>query len=527
MSKQPEKYAVIYCRVSSKKQKKMGHGLDSQELRCRQHAETMGVAVEAVFPDDITGGGDFMKRPGMVALLSYLDAQPDKRYVVIFDDLKRFARDTEFHLKLRRAFKLRNARIECLNFKFEDTPEGKFIETVLAAQGELEREQNGRQVVQKMQARLFAGYWCFRPAIGYKYDRVDGHGKLLVRDEPLASVVTEALEGYASSRFDGVVEVKRFLESQPAFPKEPDGSVHFQRVNDLLIRPIYGGYIDVPEWNISMQLGKHEPLVTARTWHRIQERLKGFAKAPMRKDISEDFPLRGFVACGCCGEPLTAAWSKGRSALYPYYLCDTKGCVEYRKSIRRDRIEGEFAQLLEGMVPSRDLFLMVYEMLSDLWERKLAQINQAGESALRAARDIDRKIEQLMDRIMATDSETLISAYENQVKKLEAEKRFLADNPLKLDKPKAGFKQTYRTAMAFLANPCKLWASEHIADKRLVLRLAFSTHLRYFKNEGYRTGENTLPFKALMAVSEGKKDLVELSGIEPLTSCMPCKRSPS
>ena len=32
-----------------------------------------------------------MKRPGMVALLSYLDAQPDQNYVVIFDDLKRFA----------------------------------------------------------------------------------------------------------------------------------------------------------------------------------------------------------------------------------------------------------------------------------------------------------------------------------------------------------------------------------------------------------------------------------------------------
>jgi hypothetical protein len=32
-----------------------------------------------------------------------------------------------------------NATVECLNFKFEDTPEGKFIETIIAAQGELER----------------------------------------------------------------------------------------------------------------------------------------------------------------------------------------------------------------------------------------------------------------------------------------------------------------------------------------------------------------------------------------------------
>jgi len=78
-----------------------------------------------VFPDDISGGGDFMKRPGMVALLAYLSAQTSKKYVVIFDDLKRFARDTEFHIKLRRELHNRNATVECLNFKFEDTPEGK------------------------------------------------------------------------------------------------------------------------------------------------------------------------------------------------------------------------------------------------------------------------------------------------------------------------------------------------------------------------------------------------------------------
>ena len=201
-----------------------------------------GYRVEAVFPDDVSGGGDFMKRPGMVALLSYLDAQKsgqdaDEGYVVIFDDLKRFARDTEFHLKLRKAFQARDARVECLNFKFEDTPEGKFIETILAAQGALEREQNGRQVVQKMRARLQGGYWVFKAPVGYRYDKHPIHGKLLVRDEPMATQITEALEGYASGRFDSQAEVKRFLESQPEFPKTAKGTVRQTEVTDILTRP--------------------------------------------------------------------------------------------------------------------------------------------------------------------------------------------------------------------------------------------------------------------------------------------------
>ena len=57
-----------------------------------------------------------MKRPGMMALLSYLDAQSSEDDVVIFDDLKRGARDTRFHLDLRDTFRLRGANIECLNF---------------------------------------------------------------------------------------------------------------------------------------------------------------------------------------------------------------------------------------------------------------------------------------------------------------------------------------------------------------------------------------------------------------------------
>ncbi|MEJ8476638.1 recombinase family protein [Roseibium algae] len=163
--------AIIYCRVSSKGQADDGHGLEGQETRCRQYAQSKGYEIVAVFPDTISGGGNFMQRPGMVALLSFLDAQPGEAFTVIFDDLKRFARDTRFHLDLREAFRKRGARIECLNFKFDDTPEGEFIETIIAAQGALERKQNSRQVAQKMKARMQSGYWIHLAPVGYQQDR--------------------------------------------------------------------------------------------------------------------------------------------------------------------------------------------------------------------------------------------------------------------------------------------------------------------------------------------------------------------
>jgi len=65
--KQLPRKTVIYCRVSSKKQRTEGSGLDSEEHRCCQSAAVNGWDVAAVSPDDVSGGGDFMKRPGMRA----------------------------------------------------------------------------------------------------------------------------------------------------------------------------------------------------------------------------------------------------------------------------------------------------------------------------------------------------------------------------------------------------------------------------------------------------------------------------
>ena len=208
--------ALICCRISDKSQEK-GSGLDSQEHRCRQHAEKHGYPVEEVFLETMSGGQDLLQRPAIKRLLAHIDAskKTGKHYVVIFDDHKRFARETENHLQLKRLLKVRGARVEFLNFKPEETPEGKFIETMFAAQAQLEREQNARQTRQKSIARIEKGYWVFRAPKGYHYVQGKSGGKELVIDEVLGPIVKEALEGYASGRFASQTEIRRFLEFKP------------------------------------------------------------------------------------------------------------------------------------------------------------------------------------------------------------------------------------------------------------------------------------------------------------------------
>src|SRR3989344_8105480 len=94
------KRALVYCRVSSERQVNEGHGLDSQEQRCLAYAQGKGLAVSKVFRDQGISGKLF-ERPAMQQLIAYLDSHKNERFVIIFDDLKRFARDVEVHLHLR------------------------------------------------------------------------------------------------------------------------------------------------------------------------------------------------------------------------------------------------------------------------------------------------------------------------------------------------------------------------------------------------------------------------------------------
>ena len=494
------KDVVIYCRVSSVKQTTRGDGLSSQETRCREYARYKGYQVAKVFQDDMSGS--LISRPGMQAMLKYLRKNRAKPHVVIIDDVSRLARGLEAHLQLRAEISKAGGLLESPSIEFGEDSDSILVENLLASVSQHQVQKNAEQTVNRMRARTLNGYWVFQSPIGYRYKRTPGHGNLLVKEEPYASILTEALEGFASGRFDTQVEVKRFLESQPLFPKDlPNGEIRNQRITSFLTRVVYAGHIEVPNWNVPLRKGQHEGLISFQTYQHIQERLRDGAKAPYRKDLNADFPLRGFIACGDCGHPLTACWSKSKTGRkHAYYLCHHKGCESYRKSIKRDKLEGDFARLLGKLQLSDDVYALARKMFKDAWDQRLAQAASLSKNLERELAKLDKQIEQLLDRIVDASSGTVISAYEKRIAKLEEEKLKMAEQLATGSKPQRSFEELFELAMSFLANPSKLWASERLEDKRAVLKLAFLERLPYHRNEGFRTPKVSLPFKALGSI---------------------------
>jgi site-specific DNA recombinase len=156
-------------------------------------------------------------------------------------------------------------------------------------------------------------------------------------------------------------------------------------------------------------------------------------------------------------------------------------------------------------------------MFKDLWDHRLA----SGESRVRGLKAdlqrLEKQVEQFLDRIADASTPSVIAAYENRVRKIEEEKIVLSEKMDACGRPTRNFDETLRTALEFLASPWNLWVSDRLEDKRAVHKLTFADRLAYVRNEGFRTANLALPFKALAEICGPKNEMARPAGFEPTT----------
>jgi len=463
-------------------------------------------------------------RPGMEGMLQFLEkhSTPEKPIAVIVDDIKRWARDVEVHFALRAAVEARNGVLESPNFKFGDSPEDKFYETIMAASSELERNQNKRQVIQKMKARLERGYWCFDEPPGMKYIKHPEHGKLLAPDEPKAGIIREALEGFASGRFPTKEDVRRFLAGKGFTHRGESGIVYPEQVARILSRLLYAGCIEYKPWGVSIRKGHHQGLISMETYHRIQERLQENPRSSQRKDLHKDFPLRGFVLCSCCRQPMTAAWTQGRNQKYPYYRCKTKGCALRNKNIPKAKIEGEFEHLLSGIKPRENILEVIRIELLVLWEKKIGDVEAIRQKRNGRLETVRKDIKDYCALIKTAKSNLVRRTYEDRIEELEMEQLRLGEKQQETSTRHYEFEPALNKVIEFIKDPFLMWKTGDLAQKRLVLRIVFDGLLIYDHEQGYYTDEKSLKLSLpiqIACIAEltemERRCMVEMPGVEP------------
>ena len=454
-------------------------------------------------------------------MLKFIRKNRKSEIVVIIDDVSRMARDVRNHFDLKELIYAAGASLESPSWEFGTDPDSIFHENLMASLAQHQRQKNGQQAKNRMRARMLGGFYVHNAPLGYRYEKHPNGGSTLVRDEPIASIISEALESFACGRLASKAELKRFLEMHPQFPRTRHGHVTNEQAHRILTNSLYAGYVESKMWEVSLRKGYHDGLISLETFQRNQERFFGKPFAPARSDVHIDFPLRGALACGCCSHPMTANWTKGRNASYPYYVCRHRGCERFGKSVKREVVEGAYETILAQLVPGKEMFDVFSTLFRKRWTEagaKAKEIRAAMKLEVTAA---EKKISLLLDRVMASESPAVINRYEQEIEKLEREKLVLAEKTARCGTALPDYDESFRTAFEFLANPYDLWKNGTYEDKAIVLKLTLDTHLEYDWNDGVRTPHLSLPFKVLRANSDREKTLAERVGFEPTVSFHP------
>lgn len=510
--------AVIYCRVSSEKQVNEGNGLDSQEHRCREYAISLGLEVENVFRDEGISGGLF-DRPAMKALMKYLDDNWQNKYFVIFDDLKRFARDVEVHLKLKAELMAREAKLSCLNYNFDDSAEGEFVETIFAAQNQLERKQNRRQVCQKMKARIEQGFWCFCPPTGYEYKKAREQGKVLTPIQPITDIIAEGLTDFAENRLKSQTDLRNFFESKNLYGLLGKKKIILEHVKRMLTQPLYTGFVEHKDWNISKRQGHHKAIITEDIYDKIQEKLRKPERKPRDTDKLE-FPLRRVVSCAFCDKPMTGSSSRSKNKkYYPHYTCNNKSCAANPKNITASKVEEDYVQLLNSIEVDQDILDMTKVIAMRIWQKKINDLNVTQKSKDTEIIDIEKQIEYYVNLVPTTRSESVRARYEAKIEELDKHSKELNTNPRHKKMPK--FEEALDLALRFLGTPAETWKKSDRNFKIMIHNLIFEENPKYALSTGFGTPSLSLPFALKKSTFNDNNGLVDPAGIEPAISSMP------
>lgn len=484
--------ALIYCRVSSERQVKEGGGLDSQEHRCRTDAASIGVEVEEVFREEGISGSLF-DRPAMMNLLRYLDDHWETKYVVIFDDLKRFARDVGVHRKLKAELHAREARLRCLNYQFDDSAEGEFVETIFAAQNELERKQNRRQVCQKMKARVERGYWCFHPPLGYEFKKNREHGKLIVPIHAITNILSRALIDFSENRLLEQTDVLNFLVASNlhGLLGREKSRINHDYVKRILTEPIYAGIIEYPEWGISRRKGHHKAIISEEVYDKIQDKLRKPERKPREND-NREFPLRRVIDCAFCNKKLTGSTSRGKRKYYSHYTCNNKECIANPKNITASKVEDDYIELLENIKVSKEVLEMAKVMAMRIWQQKVKDINAGKASNQAEINAIEKQINDFLNLIPSASSEALRSRYEAKI--VELDNRIVELKKGLENKKEPNFEEALNLTLQFLGTPAETWKLSSKELKTMVHNMIFEVNPKYSLKDGFGTPKVSLPF---------------------------------
>ncbi|WP_419198670.1 recombinase family protein [Wolbachia endosymbiont of Rhagoletis cingulata] len=315
------------------------NSLDAQRVACEKYVKSKeGWVVLATRYDDGGYSGKNLERPAIKELFE--DVKKGEVDCVVVYTLDRLSRETKDSIEVTSFFRRHRVNFVAVTQIFDNnTPMGKFVQTVLSGAAQLEREMIVERVKNKIATSKEQGLWM-GGTLPFGYDVKD---KELIINEKEAKVVMHIFKRYMELK--SMAQLARELNSQGYRTK----SDIFKKatVRRIITNPIYMGKIRHYEKECE---GKHEAIIEEEKWQKAQELIKN---QPYRKAKYEEALLRGIIKCKSCDVNMTLTYSKKENKRYRYYICNNhlrgKNCESINRTIVAGEVEKEVMKKAEQL----------------------------------------------------------------------------------------------------------------------------------------------------------------------------------
>ncbi|MHA7600793.1 recombinase family protein [Alicycliphilus sp. T452] len=346
------KRAIIYARVSSKRQADDGLPLESQIEHCRAKAEALGAIVSKVFVDGgKTGRTDL--RAAFQDALNYC-AVMDVDYFITWSS-SRFARNHLDAGKYKALLARYGTRLLYSSTELDiRTDDGWFVDAISAVIDERYSRQVSTDTRRSMLKAARDGFFLGgRVPFGYVSVPEGKRKRLAVH--PTEGSVVKTIFGM-SLRGCGTKLIAMQLNAQGMTMRGQPWSKN--TVNYILKNEVYVGLIvfnrrsarvlnPEEDW---IKVPSHPPIVTNEDFERVNAMLEKRQPANAGGATRSNFAFTGLLKCGRCGSSLQTCSGRGRSQVYYYYGCRASLTGKNRCELPRFRADHFEEWMLEQLL---------------------------------------------------------------------------------------------------------------------------------------------------------------------------------
>lgn len=566
-----------------------GNSIDTQRKEARAKVKQLGavVAEDGEYIEPGNSAQSIEKRPVFREMLKRIAEKRDVEYVVVYMRSRAFrnaldAMTTKYQLK-KLGVKLVSAKED-----FGDGIWADAMEAITDVVNEVQVRQNGEDIRIKMANKVMNGGTASRAKLGYLNTTIIHDGmriNTIAVDEERKPLILMAFELMATGRYTLATlhaEITRAgLRSRPTV-KRPTGNPITEETLRKLLRDKY--YIGWVSYRGMEYQGRHETFVPPELFERVQRVLDSHQGAGVRTRTHHHY-LKGLVWCHRCGKRFIVQRAVGRhGGVYYYFFCTGRQdgtcdhpyvpVEEMEKAVARHyagvRLPDDFRAEVRAMAEeAANSDNELSQEMRDRMAKRLDELTRKEDYFLDLAADEGWPKERLREKIGALrrERESIERSLSEAQTQLDTGRGIVMSGLRLLDNPARAYENGNETVRTILNKA--LFTKIMIDGKKVVadepqepfgtLRAAYrrSAGRAYLRTSGVASG-------ATGAVADGsgagtaerpafpKEDralgdssltdllelaltlrargsstavMVELWGLEPQTSCMPCKRS--